>query len=82
VSNVQVLREEAAREKGASGKQEHIEKRELGGDDGFVEPGTTTAANNKHQQGNVALDNPLAGIALDRLEGAALRTSPFFLFLS
>jgi hypothetical protein len=83
VSNVQVLREQAAIEKGNKGTQEFREKRELGGDEGgFVEPGVmgakgTTTANNKHQAGNVALDNPLAGIGLDRLEGPLLR--PLFL---
>ncbi|GAA5849288.1 hypothetical protein JCM8547_006504 [Rhodosporidiobolus lusitaniae] len=52
------LKEEAARDKANSGSQE---KRELDGDGNFVEPG--------HTNPNAAgLDNPLAGISLDRLE--------------
>ncbi|GAA5948416.1 hypothetical protein JCM10213_004415 [Rhodosporidiobolus nylandii] len=52
------LKEEAAADKAASGTQE---KRELGGEGDFIEPGATN-------KGAQALDNPLAGISLDRLE--------------
>ncbi|GAA5965003.1 hypothetical protein JCM21900_004702 [Sporobolomyces salmonicolor] len=52
------LKEEIAAEKASSGSQE---KRELEGDGGFVEPGAVN-------QGAPKLENPLAGISLDRLE--------------
>ncbi|CEQ41259.1 SPOSA6832_02955, partial [Sporobolomyces salmonicolor] len=52
------LKEEIAAEKASSGSQE---KRELEGDGGFVEPGVVN-------QGAPKLENPLAGISLDRLE--------------
>ncbi|GAA5860119.1 hypothetical protein JCM8547_009188 [Rhodosporidiobolus lusitaniae] len=55
------LKAEVAEEKANSGTQD---KRELAGDDGFVEPGSSKAA----PQNSAALDNPLAGISLDRLE--------------
>ncbi|GAA6043380.1 hypothetical protein JCM8097_005294 [Rhodosporidiobolus ruineniae] len=54
------LKEQYAAEKANTGTQE---KRELAGDDGFVEPGTTAKPPAGQQ-----LDNPLAGISLDRLE--------------
>ncbi|GAA5974465.1 hypothetical protein JCM11641_003232 [Rhodosporidiobolus odoratus] len=54
------LKEEAAMDKAASGTQE---KRELEGDGGYIEPGALN-----HSKGGQALDNPLAGISLDRLE--------------
>ncbi|GAA6025689.1 hypothetical protein JCM10207_003829 [Rhodosporidiobolus poonsookiae] len=54
------LREQVAADKSASGTQE---KRELEGEGNFVEPGHV----NKPTQG-AQLDNPLAGISLDRLE--------------
>ncbi|GAA5892052.1 hypothetical protein JCM6882_005680 [Rhodosporidiobolus microsporus] len=54
------LQAETAADKAASGTQE---KRELEGDDGgYVEPGAVA------KKGGQALDNPLAGISLDRLE--------------
>ncbi|GAA5890014.1 hypothetical protein JCM6882_009199 [Rhodosporidiobolus microsporus] len=52
------LKEEAAADKANSGKEE---KRELHGDGGFVAPGAVN-------KGAQTLDNPLAGISLDRLE--------------
>ncbi|BGO92527.1 hypothetical protein NBRC10512_000444 [Rhodotorula toruloides] len=55
------LQEQVAAEKALSGKAD--EKRELHGDGEYVEPGATNAVSKAQ-----ALDNPLSGISLDRLE--------------
>ncbi|BGP49476.1 hypothetical protein JCM10450v2_005367 [Rhodotorula kratochvilovae] len=55
------LQEEVAQQKVVTGKDE---KRELEGEGDFVAPGATNAVVSKAQ----ALDNPLTGISMDRLE--------------
>lgn len=68
------LQEQVAAEKALSGKAD--EKRELHGDGEYVEPGATNAVSKAQ-----ALDNPLSGISLDRLEGASrfrARPAPSF----
>ncbi|GAA5919070.1 hypothetical protein JCM6882_003711 [Rhodosporidiobolus microsporus] len=59
-TSLQILKEQAAMEKAASGSQH---KRELDGDGDYLEPGAVNFV-----KGGQALDNPLGGISLDRLE--------------
>ncbi|GAA5999485.1 sugar porter family MFS transporter [Rhodotorula paludigena] len=61
------LQAEVAQEK-MTGEKQHFEKRRLEGDGEFVEPGSTSAKNTTAVSKSQALDNPLSGISMDRLE--------------